>query len=156
MSRIVLGLFVVVLGVDIGAGLYESRVVVPLWSRGIPTTLAAGNPFGQVAINAGMGFWAFVTPVAGLLALGALAVAWRSPQPVRTWIVAASLLELAAFASTMFYFRPTLKGLFLGHGAGMSEAAVAVVVHRWVGWNRARVALSAVAWGAAVVALALV
>ncbi len=153
MSRIVLDLFVVALGINIGAGLYESRVVVPLWSRGVPETLAAGNPFGQVAINAGMTFWAFVTPVAGLLALGALGIAWRSPQPARTWIVTSALLELTALASTMFYFRPTLKGLFLGHGAGMSAAAVGGVVRRWVGWNWARVALSVVAWCLAVVAL---
>jgi hypothetical protein len=53
MSRITLWLFVIALGLDLGAGLYETRIVVPLWAGGVPETLAAGSPYGRVAIDAG-------------------------------------------------------------------------------------------------------
>jgi hypothetical protein len=53
MARITLWLFVIALGLDLGAGLYETRIVVPLWAGGVPETLAAGNPYGRVAIDAG-------------------------------------------------------------------------------------------------------
>jgi len=52
MARIALWLFVIALGIDLGAGVYEARIVVPLWANGVPETLAAGNPYGRVAIDA--------------------------------------------------------------------------------------------------------
>jgi hypothetical protein len=155
MSRLVVLLFVIVLGMDIGAGLYESRVVVPLWSRDVPGTLAAGDPYGRVAVAAGMRFWAFVTPAVGLLAVVSLGFGLVAPQPRLTWQVAASAIELCAFTMTMLYFKPTLMRLFLGHGTGMSNAAVVATVRRWIVWNWVRVGLSLVAWGAALRALTL-
>jgi hypothetical protein len=155
MSRLILWIFVVALGIDIGAGLYETRIVVPLWSSGIPGTLAAGNAYGRVAIDAGMRFWAFVTPVVGLFAVATLLSGLRVPQPQLTWRVFACLAELGAFAMTMLYFRPTLEGLFLGHGAGLSQATIATTVHRWVALGWVRVGVSIAAWGAALKALTL-
>jgi hypothetical protein len=155
MSRLALCLFVIALGLDIGAGLYESRVVVPLWSGGVPGTLAAGDPYGRVAIAAGMGFWAFLTPAVGLLAVVSLGFGLGAPQPRLTWQVAASAIELCAFTMTMVYFKPTLMRLFLGHGTGLSDAAITATVRRWISWNWVRVGLSLAAWGAGLRALML-
>lgn len=155
MSRLALGLFVMILGIDIGAGLYESRVVVPLWSAGVPRTLVAGDPYGRVAIDAGMRFWAFITPAVGLAAAVSLGFGLSAPRPRLTWQVAASAIELCAFAMTMIYFKPTLMRLFLGHGDGLSSAAIAATVRRWIGWNWVRIALSLAAWGAGLRALLL-
>jgi len=46
VAPIALWLFVVALGLRVRAGIYESRIVVPLWARGVPGTLAPGNPYG--------------------------------------------------------------------------------------------------------------
>ncbi|HJP87366.1 MAG TPA: hypothetical protein VJ852_15340 [Gemmatimonadaceae bacterium] len=155
MTRITLWLFVVALGIDLGAGIYESRIVVPLWSSGVPGTLAAGNPYARVAIDAGMRFWAVMTPAVAVFAILALLFGVRGAGPGRTWLTFATVAELAVVASTLFYFRPTLVRLFMGHGAGLSAEAISSIVHRWVMLSRVRVAVSFIAWLAALRAFTL-
>lgn len=155
MARITLWLFVIALGVDLGAGIYEARIVVPLWAGGIPQTLAAGNPFGRVAIDAGMRFWAYVTSTVALLAILALLFGLRTPAAERAWRTFASGAELGAVAMTLLYFRPTLVRLFMCHGDGLSTDAIASTVQRWVMWSRVRIAVSFIAWCAALGALTL-
>jgi hypothetical protein len=46
MALLTLWLFVITLGLDLGAGLYEARIVVPLWAGGVPETLAAVTHMG--------------------------------------------------------------------------------------------------------------
>ncbi len=155
MARITLWLLVILLGLDIGAGIYETRVVVPLWSRGIPETLADGNPYGRVAINAGAGFWAYVTSAVALAAALALVFGLGTPEPERLWRTVAAGGELLVVAATLLYFRPTLVRLFAGHGAGMSSGEIDNTVQRWVRWNRVRIVVSLAAWLAAVHALGI-
>ncbi|HXT04851.1 MAG TPA: DUF1772 domain-containing protein [Casimicrobiaceae bacterium] len=154
-NTIVLWLFVIALGLDIGAGIYEGRIVVPLWSADVPATLAAGNPYGRVAINAGILFWSRMTSVVALLALVTLAFSLRTPPPLRTRQIVASVAELVAVAMTLFYFRPTLVRLFMGHGEGLSPDAIRSTVGLWVMWSRVRIMVSLVAWCAAIQALVL-
>lgn len=154
MARLTLWLFVIALGLDLGAGLYESRIVVPFWANGVPETLTAGSPNAQVAINAGMKFWAIMTPAVGVLALAALVTGFRVPQPQRTWRTLAAVLELCVVASTLLYFRPTLIRLFMGHGGGMPREAIVASVRLWVTLGWVRVAVSLGAWLAALAAFA--
>jgi hypothetical protein len=155
VARIVLWLFVVALGLDLGAGVYEARVVVPLWAEGVPQTLASGDPYARVAINAGIHFWAYLTSAVAVLALAALVFGVLAPAPRRAWQIFSAVAELTAVAMTLVYFRPTLMRLFLGHGAGLSTGAVVSTVGRWVMWSRVRIAISFVAWCAALRALTL-
>jgi len=155
MARIALWLFVIALGIDLGAGVYEARIVVPLWANGVPETLAAGNPYGRVAIDAGMHFWAYTTSGAALLAVLALLLGFWAPSPQRVWQIAAAVLELGVVAMTLLYFRPTLVRLFMGHGAGMSTEAIVATVRRWVMLSNVRIAVSFVAWCVALRALTL-
>lgn len=153
IAAVILWLFVIALGVDLGAGLYEARIVVPLWAGGVPGTLAAGNPYARVAIDAGMRFWAYATSTAAILAVLALIGGVFAPAPQRVWQIAAAALELVAVAMTLVYFRPTLVRLFMGHGAGMPADVIVSTVHRWVALSRVRIVISAVAWCIALNAL---
>ena len=153
MASITLWLFVVTLGLDLGAGIYESRIVVPLWAGGVPSTLAEGNPYARVAIDAGLRFWKYLTSLVALLALLTLVFTFSAPAAQRMWRVAASAAELVAVAMTLLYFRPTLIRLFMGHGEGMAPEAVRSTVRRWVRWSRVRIVLSFAAWCAALLAL---
>jgi anti-sigma-K factor RskA len=155
MARISLWLFVIVLGLDIGAGLYESRIVVPLWANGVPATLAAGNPFARVAIDAGVRFWAYMTTTVAILAVAALIFGLRTQPPQRTLQTVATVAELVAVAMTLLYFKPTLIRLFMGHGAGLSTEAIESTVQMWVRLSFVRIALSFGAWCVALRALAL-
>ena len=58
-------------------------------------------------------------------------------------------------ATTLFYFRPTLVRLFLSHGGGLSNEAIASTVHRWVALSQLRIVISLIAWCAALRALSL-
>ena len=155
MALITLSLFVIALGLDLGAGLYEARIVVPLWAGGVPETLAAGNPYGRVAIDAGIRFWAHMTSAVALFAILALVFGFRAPAAPRAWRSFAAVAELGAVAMTLLYFRPTLVRLFMGHGAGMSAEVIASTVKRWVMWSNVRIVISLVAWCAALRALSL-
>jgi hypothetical protein len=147
-------LFVIALGIDLGAGIYEARIVVPLWANSIPESLEAGNPYRRVAIDAGMRFWAYVTTAVAFLAVLSLVLGLYAPAAQRAWRTFAAVAELAVVAGTLLYFRPTLVRLFMSHGAGLSPAAVASTVRRWVMWSRFRIAVSFIAWCAALSALA--
>ena len=154
MAPITLWLFVVALGLDLGAGIYEARIVVPLWASGVPETLAAGNPFARVAIDAGLRFWKYMTSAVAILALAALVFGLHTPPAERTWRTMAAVAELCVVAMTLLYFRPTLIRLFMGHAEGLSHAAVSSVVRRWVLLSRVRIVVSFGAWLAALAALA--
>ena len=155
MTTVILWVFVIVLGLDLGAGVYEGRIVVPLWAGGVPATLAEGDPFRRVAIDAGIRFWAYMTSAAGILAAVTLVSAFWMEGARRTWSWVGAVGEIVAFAMTLLYFRPTLVRLFMGHGAGLSPEAIRSTVRRWVLWNRIRVVITLVAWCAALRALTL-
>lgn len=155
MTHLSLLLFVIALGIDLGAGIYEARIVVPLWANSVPESLAAGNPYRRVAIDAGMRFWAYVTTAVAFFALLALVFGLRAPAAHRAWRTFAAVAELAVVAGTLLYFRPTLIRLFMGHGDGMSPHALTSTVRRWVMWSRVRIAVSFIAWCAALSALAI-
>ena len=155
MPHITLLLFVIALGIDLGAGVYEARIVVPLWANSIPESLEADNPYRGVAIDAGMRFWAYATTAVAFFALLALVFGLHTSAPQRTWRTFAAVAELAVVASTLLYFRPTLVRLFMSHGAGLTPAGAASTVRRWVLWSRVRIAVSFIAWCAALSALAV-
>ncbi|HEX5476120.1 MAG TPA: hypothetical protein VFX12_15790 [Vicinamibacterales bacterium] len=153
MARVTLWVFVVLVGLDLGAGLYETRVVVPLWTAGVPGTLAPGNPYGLIAARAGLHFWAVLSPLVAIATVLALVAGFRAPRPQFTWRLVATILELIVVASTLAYFAPTARRLLMTHGAGLDAASLTSVVHRWVVLNRVRVAVTAVAWAAGLGAL---
>jgi H+/Cl- antiporter ClcA len=67
-TEILLWLFVINLGIVSGAGLYEARIVVPLWARAPPESLRSPD--------SGRKFWAFVSTIPlTLLSLANLLVA---------------------------------------------------------------------------------
>ena len=72
IAALTLWLFVIGTSLILGAGLYETLVVVPFWSAGAPASLAEGNPLLQVHIRAGHVFWQYFTPALGLIAVLAL------------------------------------------------------------------------------------
>jgi len=142
--NVLLSLFVIFLGIALGAGLYEARVVVPLWTSAPPASLASPD--------SGHRFWAFVTtgPLT-LLTLANLIAAWQSDGPARTWWVAAAIVSLVERAATFGYFIPTMIRLQRWSTGG--DAGLRAALARWVRLNYARNALTLLAWIAALKAL---
>lgn len=90
IAKTLLWLFVINLGIAVGAGLYEHRIVVPEWigpgADGLPRWDAAAAR----AADTGLRFWVYITTVPlTLLTLANLIAAWRSKGSQRpAWLVA--------------------------------------------------------------------
>ena len=142
-STILLWLFVINLGIAFGAGLYESRIVVPRWIE-----TGHWNAPAARADNTGLRFWVFVTTVPlTILVLSNLVVAWSAPAPVRVWWLSASLLALADRVFTFSYFIPKMIKL-INDPALAPDSATSMAV-QWIRLNYFRHAISLAAWLAA-------
>ena len=65
IASLTLWLFVIGTSLILGAGLYETLVVVPFWSVGAPASLAEGNPLLASSRTRRAFFWQHFTPVLG-------------------------------------------------------------------------------------------
>ena len=140
-----LWLFIISLGIAFGAGLYESRVVVPMWTSDPPASLASPD--------SGHRFWAFVTtgPLT-LLTVANLVAALQTQGPARAWWLTAAIVTLVERAATFGYFIPTI--IRLQRTPTLTQTAARTALARWVRLNYVRNTLTLVAWFAALKVLA--
>jgi hypothetical protein len=144
VSRILLWLLVIDLGIAFGAGIYEARVVIPPWANLPPSAWP----------NTGLQFWVYVTTVPlTLLALANAIAAWRDRSPARSWWLAGVALVIVERMATFGYFIPTMVGLM--SDVGLSPAEVAATLSRWSFLNDGRHLLTLAAWIAAMKAFSL-
>ena len=148
----VLWFYVLMASLIFGAGVYETFVVHPAWSRKPPESLRGfiGTPVSRMNISA---FWVPVNPLYTLSALAALGLAYRAGSLGAALIVSA-VCAVAAVAWTFLYFRPIIER-FLGEGGGNTPAEqLQIEAHRWVRLNWIRMGLVAISWWGALGALA--
>jgi hypothetical protein len=152
MSTIVLWMLVINLGIAFGAGLYEDRIVAPRWlAVGADASL---HWHGDVARrdDTGRRFWGFVTTVPlTLLTLANLYASWVSAGDARLWWLTAAVATSGERLMTVAYFIPVMVRLMK---ATDSPRFVAIAT-RWRRLNYLRHGLVAVAWAAALRAVAL-
>ena len=159
IAQIFLWLFVIALGIEIGAGLYETLVVLPLWTSAPPDSVTAyhqhnaANP--QFTLNAGGRFWMFATPLVGLLALATLLSGLRTRPQHRQWRIAGTILALVVVLSTFAWFVPNIIRLQSKDVMVMSPDEVASLTKAWVNLNWVRVVLYVSGWLSALRALSI-
>ena len=155
IPTIFLWLYVFNHGVAFGAGLYEHRIVVPLW---MGKTSAHGIYLDSQAmrtLDTGRRFWGLVTTVPlSLITLINLGFAWHSQGSAHPWWLASTIITLIERVSTFAYFIPTAIR-FMHVSEPLSES-VKIMVIRWGLFNHIRLALSFLGWLSAIVALTLV
>jgi hypothetical protein len=61
IAKLLLWLFVINLGIAFGAGLYESRIVVPQWLEALPEGEYQWNAAAARQADTGLRFWVYVT-----------------------------------------------------------------------------------------------
>lgn len=149
IEKIFLWLFVVVLGIEMGAGLYETLVVLPLWTHSIPDSVIAfyrhnaANP--QLAMTPGPRFWMFFTPLLGLLSVAALLTGLRTSPEHRKWRIIGTGLCITLVTATFAWFVPNIIKLGSADVLTMSRDEVASVANAWVNLNWVRVAVGSIA-----------
>jgi hypothetical protein len=152
MKAALLWMFILNLGIAFGAGLYEHRIVVPMWLGSSPDGEMRWHADAVRRDDTGRRFWAFVTTMPlTLLTLANLFVASRVAGDLRGWWLAAGLAALADRALTFSYFIPTMIGLM---NAADSSPSVAIAT-RWTHLNYLRHALVLAAWLAALKTFAI-
>ncbi|WP_375445079.1 anthrone oxygenase family protein [uncultured Fibrella sp.] len=154
LTELLLALFILNLGTAFGAGLYETRIVLPLWFLRSPDLTYRVNTEAMHTIETGRTFWGFVTtgPLT-LLTLANIFAAWQSPDPVHDWWLSAALLTLAERTGTFAFFIPT--AIKLQKAGQLPAASVSRLVTSWVRLNYLRNALTLIAWLLALKALTI-
>jgi len=153
ISSLFLWLWVINLGIAFGAGLYESRIVVPQWFIALPGAAYQWNAEAARQANVGLEFWIFVTTIPlTVLTLANLFLAFRSRGRMRrVWMVAASV-ALVERLLTFLYFIPTMVRLMTGDLPNVEAVAVA---QQWIHFNTLRHVMMLVAWLGALKVLSL-
>jgi hypothetical protein len=146
ISIAMLLLLVINLGVAVGAGFYEMRVVVPVWASAPPRSL--------LSPESGLNFWMYVTtgPLT-LLTLGNAVAAWETESAARTWWLVAVIIVALERIATAAYFVPTMLAMQRDQAASPELAKTKFA--RWAALNYARNAASLVAWLLALKALVM-
>ena len=143
IARGLLWLFVIFLGITVGAGIYERRITVPRW---LSSSEGSGRHWNAAAArqdDPGRRFWVFVTTLPlSLLTVASLIIAWRAPDPLRGWWLAAAILALGDRIFTFSYFIPTMIGLM--RESDSSESVMRA--SRWAKLNYLRLAIALAAW----------
>lgn len=144
LPTLLLWLFVINLGIAMGAGLYESRVVMPEWA-----SLAR-----EKWPNTGLKFWAYVTTVPlTLLTIASLWFAWQSAGPERACWLAAAVVILLERVATFAYFIPSMIAMQVGVGVPDEQGKAAL--SQWLRLNIGRHTLTLIGWVLALRALVL-
>ena len=155
VAEVSVWLFVVALSLQMGAGLYEMRVVTPLWSAAPPASVRAWNADGARAIEPRAKFWLYCTPAVGLTAALALVAGLTKGGRERRWLVASSATAVVLVLATYLYFAPALAVLLERRGAGLSDREVVEREGGWLWLGRVRAAAYVLAWLAALKALSV-
>jgi hypothetical protein len=140
---------VIALGLQTGAGLFETRVLVPLWSSDPPASLAAylSQP---IRPDSGRRFWIILSPITAVISLLNLVLAILSTAPMRAWWIASAAGSVTVMAATFGYFVPALLSM-ARDGANTPPAKA----RRWVVLNYFRAVLIVAAWIAALKAFSV-
>jgi len=148
----VLWFYVLMASLIFGAGVYETFVVHPAWSRKPPESLRGfvGTPVSRMNISA---FWVPVNPLYTLSALAALGLSFRAGS-LGAALIVSTVCAIAAVAWTFLYFRPNIERFLGAEGGNAPPERLQIEAHRWVRLNWIRMGLVAISWWGALGALA--
>jgi hypothetical protein len=154
LVKLVLWSFAIALGIALGAGLYESRIVVPQWLRYSEESGYQWDAAAAREASTGLRFWVYVTTVPlTLLTLASLGASLWLHGEARGWWLGAALAALVERGMTFAYFIPTMLRL-MGEESIDPSRAVATAL-QWAHLGYFRHAATFLAWIAALKALTL-
>lgn len=148
LNQIALILFILLLSLGMGGGLYETLVVYPRWKTD-PTPQNFSQKLrdsGQAL--AGRRFWPLVSPMTMLLAILNLVLAWHATAPLRAAWLAAAIAVILKSIATYTYFVPTMLGK-LAKADTMEPEQLTKTVRQWTSLSPLRLCLELFGWAAA-------
>ena len=151
-QQILLCVFVFSVGMGIGGGIYETRVVYPNWTKdptpeGLSQKLVSSGQAG-----AGRSYWPLVSPTSALLAILNVLFAWHQTGLVRNlWLMSSISIVLKSVA-TYAYFVPTYIRR-ISKPETMNAAELRRIVRTWTTLSPLRVLVEMFAWITGILAL---
>jgi hypothetical protein len=147
IEQLLLWLFVILAAIVIGGGLYEMRVVVPLWAQAPPESVwkfaseRVNNPL--YTPNSGLRFWIYVTPLHLLVSIVMIFVGLKTRGAHRRFVLMAAAIFALLHLSALLYFVPAIDKILTSQNSGMNPAEVVSRVHAWVygSWLRFAIGL---------------
>jgi len=143
-TQILLSLFIINLGTVFGAGLYEIRIVLPLWFNKSVDGNFMVNFDNVKNIDTGRKFWGFVATIPlTLLTIANIVFAFQSQAPIHNWWITASLIVLIERVATFTFFIPT--AIKLQQGEKLLAEKISRMVIWWIRLNYFRNAITVTA-----------
>lgn len=147
IAQLLLWLWVINLGIALGAGLYETIIVFPQWLVTGPGGDYQWHAEAARAANTGLRFWVYVTTVPlTMLTLANAGAAWPYRGKLRRWWFGAIGLALADRLFTFGYFIPTMLHLM---SENLSTLEAVTTALQWGNLNHLRHIILLMAWLAA-------
>jgi Domain of unknown function (DUF1772) len=154
IPEILLLLFIINPGTSFGAGIYETRIVLPQWFSKSAKSGYSVNIEAMRKIDTGRKFCGFVTTIPlTLLTLASLVLAWQSQEPKHCWWLAAALVIFIERIGTFAFFIPV--AIKLQKADTLIPSVVTSLVSWWIRLNYVRIMLTLIAWVAALRAFSL-
>jgi len=133
------------LGTTFGAGLYETRIILPLWFSKTTDGNYRVNFEAMRSIDTGRKFWGFITTIPlTLLTIANLIVAFQSQEPIHGWWLAATIIILLERVGTLIFFIPA--AIKLQRGENLSASKITSLVSWWIGLNYVRNIFTLAGW----------
>ena len=144
-DQILLCAFIFSVGMGIGGGVYETRVVYPNW-----ITEPTPDGLGEKLVSSGQAgaarrYWPLISPTSALLAALNAFIAWHQIGLVRTLWLTSSILIIIKSAGTYGYFVPTYIHR-IAKSETMDTMALLRVVRTWTILSPFRVLIETLAW----------
>ena len=144
-DQILLCAFIFSVGVGIGGGLYETRVVYPNWAKdptpdGLTEKLVSSGQAG-----AARRYWPLVSPASAALAVVNVFLAWHQVGMVRNWWLTSSIAIVLKSIGTYGYFVPTYIRQ-IAKPTDTDSATLRRIVRTWTGLSPLRIVAETFAW----------
>ena len=145
-------LFLLIISLSIGGGLYEILVIYPNWKHHVdPLTLRAKlESSGQ--INAAKRFWPLVSPAQVLLSIINIVLAWNYSGQARGYWLGAAIAVFVSRAMSFSYFIPVMIRKIM-QPEQIEASHLKAIVRRWVVLSPLRLLPELLAWFLLVLAL---
>lgn len=152
--RLMLIIFAFIVGIETGAASFVTVVVFPLWASSAEAAIG-WLPDSPYHLEEG-DFFMFASPLTFLTSIVTLAVAWRSPSPLRKWILIATIGFIIIFIWSVIYFIPIQDTTFKGEaGLKLEKAVLESKLQTFVLLNYVRVVALYIIFGCALHAIRL-
>ncbi len=153
-SEIILWLYVINLGITLGAGLFETRIILPQWFTKSSDNGYQVNRKSMIETDTGRKFWGFVTTIPlTLLTIANLVLAFNTSEPRYIWWIVSSSIIFIERLGTFFFFIPT--AIKLMNSETLSPVRMNTLVVLWMRLNYIRNLLTLLGWLAALKVLSL-